>query len=190
VGLVIAAVVAAAMSTLSSSLNSSATALVADFYQPWFPDRGERHYLRASRGLTIFWGVAQTGVALAAFVVLRDQPGSIVNHVFAVAGIAIGMVLGLFLLGSLAEPIHPRAALAGLLTGFVVVLAVWLPVASSTVLQLWTNVTGLERPLAWPWYAPLGAGLTFVVAVVLQRLVYGHGSPRNGKPPSGVNAPG
>src|SRR5207248_10597956 len=66
VGLVIAAVLAAAMSTLSGSLNSSASATVTDFYRPLRPGHGEGHDLLVCRGLTVFWGLAQIGVALIA----------------------------------------------------------------------------------------------------------------------------
>ena len=112
VGLVIAAVLAAAMSTLSSSLNSSANAFVTDFYKPLRPDRPEKDYLRLSRGMTLFWGVAQMGVALGA--VLLNSQRSVVDQVLSVAGFTTGIILGLFLLGSLRRPVRPEAALYGL----------------------------------------------------------------------------
>jgi SSS family transporter len=152
VGLVIAAVLAAAMSTLASSLNSSATATVTDFYKPLWPGRDEAHYLRVSRGLTIFWGLAQIGVGLTAVHFLQER--SVVDNVLAVAGFSTGMILGLFVLGSLRRPVPSWAALTGLVTGFVAVFAVWLPVRFGYV------------TLAWPWYAPIGTTVTVVVALM------------------------
>ncbi len=156
IGLVIAAVLAASMSTLSSSLNSSASAFVTDFYRPLRPGREERAYLIVSRWMTLVWGVTRIAVALFALRWLRDR--SVIDQVFTVAGFTTGMILGLFLLGSLRRPVPSWAALAGLVAGFVVVFVVWLP-------PLWG-----ERRLAWPWYAPVGTATTVAVALALNLL--------------------
>lgn len=151
VGLIVAAVLAAAMSTLSSSLNSSASAVAADFYRPLRPGQSEEHYLSASRLLTLFWGVAQTSVALAAFWIGSER--SIIDQVLAVAGFSTGLILGLFLLGSLRRPVGSGAALAGLACGFLAVLGLWLP-------SVWGDTL-----LAWPWFAPVGSLVTVLVAL-------------------------
>jgi solute:Na+ symporter, SSS family len=156
VGLIVAAVLAAAMSTLSSSLNSSAGAFVADYYRPLRPDRDEAHYLGVSRLMTLFWGIAQSTVALAAYWIGSQR--SIIDQVLAVAGMTTGLVLGLFLLGSMRTPVRSQAALVGLGAGFLAVLSVWLP-------STWG-----QPVLAWPWYAPVGASVTIVAALVVDRL--------------------
>jgi Na+/proline symporter len=155
VGLVVAAVLAAAMSTLSSSLNSSASASIADFYRPLRPDREPGHYLLLSKVLTLVWGVAQIAVALGAL--WLGSIDNIITQVLTVAGFTTGMILGLFLLGSMKRPVGSRAALLGLLAGFLAVLATWLP-------SLWG-----QRLLAWPWYAPVGTIVTVVVAMAVER---------------------
>jgi SSS family transporter len=175
VGLVIAAVLAAAMSTLSSSLNSSANAFVTDFFRPLRPGREERSYLLVSKLMTSVWGVAQIGVALAAHWLQSQQ--SIVNQVLTVAGFTTGMVLGLFLLGSLRRPVRSGAALTGLVAGFLAVLAVWLP-------ELWG-----EKLLAWPWFAPIGTLVTIGVALAVQALGRRHGPSDHGGPQSGLDQP-
>src|SRR5262249_7148252 len=157
VGLVIASVLAAAMSTLSSSLNSSAGAFVTDFYRPLRPDRGEAHYLMVSRIMTLVWGASRMIVALVALDFL--QYSSVVEQVLKVAGFTTGMILGLFLLGSMRRPVSSRAALVGLVVGFVAVFLVWLP-------STWGNVL-----LAWPWYAPIGTLVTVAVARLANRMV-------------------
>jgi uncharacterized ion transporter superfamily protein YfcC len=67
-------------------------------------------------------------------------------------------LLGLFVLGSLRRPVRSSAALVGMVCGFAAVLAVWLP-----------SLFGLAV-LAWPWFAPLGAGTTVVVGLVVDKL--------------------
>ena len=165
IGLVIAAVLAASMSTLSSSLNSSAGAFVTDFYRPLRPGRDEKHYFNVSRAMTLFWGLTRIAVALVALRSLSDR--SVIGPVLTVAGFTTGMILGLFLLGSLRRPVSSESALAGLVIGFVVVFLVWLP-------PLWG-----ENRLAWPWYAPIGTLTTVAVALVLNRLRTEHGPSAN-----------
>lgn len=176
VGLVIAAVLAAAMSTLSSSLNSSASALVADFYRPLWPDRGEHHYLNVSRGMTLLWGGAQIAVALAA--VSFQEERSVVDSVLAIAGVTTGMVLGLFVLGSLRYRVSSWAALVGLGVGFAVVLTLWMLLLLKTPL------------LAYPWFAAVGTSVTVVVALAVHFLSTRHGSPANRESQSSVESPG
>ncbi len=160
IGLVIAAVLAAAMSTLSGSLNSSASATVTDFYRPLRPGRDERHYLMVSRGLTVFWGLAQVGVGLVA--VRFQQQRSVVEDVLGLASFTTGMVLGLFVLGRLRRPVESWAALTGLVVGFAALLAVWLPPRFGYV------------GLAWPWYAPIGTCVTVAVALAVQAVSNRH----------------
>ncbi|TMQ34056.1 MAG: sodium/solute symporter [Planctomycetota bacterium] len=159
VGVVIASVLAAAMSTLASSLSSAASASVADFYQPLRPGRSDRHYLFVSRVLTAFWGLTRIAVALAAQHWLSTQ--SIVNEVLRVAGFTTGMILGLFLLGRMARPVGSAAALTGVVAGFLVVGAVWLP-------SLWSKAA-----LAWPWYAPIGTLTTVLIAAIVDKISRG-----------------
>jgi SSS family transporter len=156
VGLLIAAVLAASMASLASSLNSGAGAFVADFYRPLRPGRTEHHYLRVAKGMTSFWGLTRIAVALAAVFFLGNR--SVINEVLRVAGVTTGMILGLFLLGSLRRPVGSRAALAGLVVGFAAVSAVWLGTA-----------------LAWPWYAPVGTLVTVGVALLLDWMGIGRG---------------
>jgi SSS family solute:Na+ symporter len=157
VGLVIASVLAAAMSTLSSSLNSSASAAVADFYKPLSRDKSELQYLQVSRLLTLIFGIAQIGVALAAWQI--DSPRSVIDQVLSVAGLTTGMVLGLFLLGILKQPISSTAALLGMLFGFCVVMAAYIPSA-------------MGKPIvAWPWYAPIGTLSTVVMTLIINLII-------------------
>jgi SSS family transporter len=153
VGALVAAVLAAAMSTLSSSLNSSANAVVTDFYRPLRPDHTEGWYVFLSRIMTAAWGVAQMAVAFAAYHIGGNE--SVVNQVLAVAGATFGLVLGLFVLGTLKVRAPSWAALVGMAAGFLAVLGVWLP--------------GQFGPpiLAWPWFAPVGTGTTVIVALLL-----------------------
>jgi solute:Na+ symporter, SSS family len=164
VGLVVAAVLAAAMSTLSSSLNSSAGAFMSDFLRPLRPKLDEEGALRVSRVMTLVFGLAQMGVALLALTLESER--SVVDRVLGVAGFTTGMILGVFVLGSLRRPVSSRAALIGMVAGFCAVGAVWLP-------STWD-----ETIVAWPWYAPIGTLTTVGVALVISAWDR-HGPPTN-----------
>lgn len=170
-GILVAAILAAAMSTLSSSLNSSANAFVTDFYKPLFPNRSEASYVQLSRIMTGIWGFAQMGVAVIAYRTAGTER-SVVNSVLAVAGLTTGLILGLFLLGRMKRPVPSSAAIAGLLTGALVVGLAYLP--SFEFAQDWLKErlptyfpAGQKTMLAFPWYAPLGAGTTVLVALAV-----------------------
>jgi SSS family transporter len=171
VGLLVAAVLAASMATLASSLNSGAGAFVADFYRPLWPGRSEHHYLNVSRGMTSFWGLTRIGVALLAIPLLEKR--AVIDEALRVAGFTTGMILGLFLLGSLPRPVGSRAALAGLVAGFLSVLLVW-----------------LRSPLAWPWYAAVGTLITVGVALLLDHLGLGRGPSTDRGAEPGLDEPG
>jgi solute:Na+ symporter, SSS family len=160
VGLLIAAVLASSMSTLSSSLNSASSAFIGDFYRPLRPGLCEAHYLNVARGMTMVWGLTRLGVALLAIPLLAN--GSVIRSALSVAGVTTGMILGLFLLGRMPRPVGSGPALAGLVAGFLTVFA----------LLLLTS-------LAFPWYPLVGTLITIAVALVLDRLGFAHGSPRN-----------
>jgi SSS family transporter len=146
VGIVLAAIFAAAMSTLSSSLNSSSAASLTDFYIPATGNRhSDAHYLRVSRVMTAVWGVLQMVVAIVA-ITLSSR---VVDEVLGIASFTNGIILGLFLLGTLTTRVGQSAAVAGIITGSAVMLS----------LKLFTGVS-------WQWYVLVGSLTTFVAGVV------------------------
>lgn len=150
-GLTLAAVFSAAMSTLSSSLNSSASSAVNDLYLPLRNiDPGSRHALLAGRGFTVLFGIVQIVVGIVASHISR----SVVGDALAIAGFTAGVLLGLFALGVLSRRVQQPGALAGLLGGLAVMTAV-----------------KFATPIAWPWYAVIGATCTFAFGYAFTRLV-------------------
>ena len=156
VGVLVAAVLAAAMSTLSSSLNSSANARRHRLLPPAAagPLR-ERGTCSLSRVMTAVWGVAQMGGGATPRTSSAANK-SVVEQVLAVAGFTTGLVLGLFILG---QPAAAGAVVGGARPGWCA--GSW---------RCWR--CGCRRSsgtpiLAWPWFAPVGAGTTVVVALLV-----------------------
>lgn len=144
-GLLIAGVFAAAMSSLSSSVNSLASATAYDYWAPLARATGdERRILRAGKLFTLGW--ATLLVAGAIIFIPLGRESSAVEVALAVAGVVYGALLGAFLLAVLTRRPGQTAVMAGMAAGLTAVL--------------WTWLTDL---VAWTWYVPLGATVTFAV---------------------------
>jgi len=145
-GFIVAAIVAAA---LSPSINALAATTVNDFYLKYLrPDADQATLMRVSKQATIFWGIAQIGVAIGA-----QWIRSVLDTGLAVLSLSAGPVLGAFLAGVLTNRIGSRAMIVGMLAGIVVMVVIW-----------WTAAT------AWTWYAFVGASVTFLVAAGYAKL--------------------
>jgi SSS family transporter len=142
IGFIVAAIVAAA---LSPSINAMAATTLTDFYLPYVnPLADESTQMRISRQSTVVWGVVQIGVALAGQWMTR----SVLDAGLSVLSLGSGAVLGAFLLGTLWPKVSSRAARWGMLAGLLIPGLLW-----------------LFTPIAWTWYACVGALSTVAVAL-------------------------
>jgi SSS family transporter len=144
IGFIIAAIVAAA---LSPSINAMAATTVNDFYLRYVKVRpDERRLLQISKRLTIFWGIVQLFVALAAQ--WLDQ--SVLDAGLSVLSLTTGPVLGAFLVGVLTRRVDAAAMIGGMAIGVVVLGYAW-----------GTGAVG------WTWYALIGAGVSGASALAM-----------------------
>jgi Na+/proline symporter len=138
-GFILAAVVAAA---LSPSLNSVASTTLKNFYLPFVDSKAsERKQIQLGRVFTVFWGVAQTVVAIFA-----RSASSALEAGLAALSYASGPTVGAFLLAVLDRRAAPWAVLLGMAAGFAAPFLV-------------DRVT----PVAWTWNVAIGTTATFVV---------------------------
>jgi SSS family solute:Na+ symporter len=140
-GLLIAAILAAAMSNLSAALNSLSSSSIVDFYLRYKPHASERERLRVSRLSTLIWGVVLFVLAIAS----RDIK-VVVEVGLALASVAYGALLGVFLLGVLTRRATERGTMVGLFCGFIFNLYLW-----------------QFTPVPWTWYVALGVAVTFSI---------------------------
>ncbi len=152
-GIVLGAVFSAAMSTLSSSLNSTATALVNDIWIPYRrPQATEPQKLRVTRIATILFGCLQMLVGIVGQA-LALIPG-VIEGVMAIAGFTTGIILGVFFLAIFTRRVGASAALWGFVLGL--------------GLMTWIN---FGTDLAWPWFALVGSGATFLFGLLAQAVL-------------------
>jgi SSS family transporter len=149
-GLIVAAIVSAA---LSPSLNAMAATTVTDLYVPYVnPSACEATLMRVSRLATVAWGLVQLAIAIAA----QWMSQSVLDAGLAVLSLSAGPVLGAFVAAALLDRLSGRAVFAGMVTGMVLLVAVW-----------------SSGAIAWTWYAFIGSVVTLFVASVLSRLGLG-----------------
>ena len=72
------------------------------------------------------------------------------------ASVTLGLILGLFVLGSLRRPVRSGSALVGLVVGFVVAGGLWAK-----------SGRRITASLAWPWLAPAGTVTTTIMALIV-----------------------
>jgi len=155
-GLVIAAILAAAMANLSAALNSLASTTVIDFFRSRVTAASERRMLWFARLATVGWGVLLVVIGLIA-----SHWGSVLESGLSIASVTLGVLLGVFLLGSLTTRPGERAAIAGVVVGLGAILYV----------RFYTHI-------AFTWWVLIGALTTFaggyLFSLVLPELKSNH----------------
>jgi len=164
-GLVIAAIFAVAMSNASGSLNSLAASTVLDFRRLRGKEPDPVDFLRLSRRMTLVWGVV-----LLLFGMVRWGP--VLEAGLTVASLPFGSLLGLFLLGTIDRRATARGAMAGMVAGLAVILAVY----------RFTEV-------AYTWYVLIGAVTTYAAGAVVSRIAgFGQDDADRARPREARNA--
>jgi len=157
-GLLVAGVFAAAMSSLSSSINALASATAYDF---WAPAVGavddDARTLRAGRVFTLIWAVALIGGAIV--FIPFGLGTTAVEVALAVASLVYGGLLGAFLLALFSTRADGRSATLGMAAGIGVIAVIWVAGRADV----------LPFALAWTWFVPVGALITWTVGVAMGR---------------------
>jgi len=149
-GLIVAGIFAAAQSTVSTSMNSTATAVVTDFFRPLNLLKTERGYLNWARGLTFSLGIVGT---LLGLLFVQPDIRSLFEQFVMVIGLFMGVLGGLFALGVLTRRASGWPALVGAVGGATVM----------GLLPLYTRINGYL-------YAAIGIAICFSLGYLLSLL--------------------
>jgi SSS family solute:Na+ symporter len=118
VGLIVSAILSAGMSTISSGMNASATVFTEDIYKRYI-----QRDITGKRELRLLhWGTVAFGLLGMIAGVLMIGVKSVLDIWWQLSGIFAGGMLGLFLLGIISRKTGNRAALAGTITGLLVII--------------------------------------------------------------------
>ncbi|HOK26064.1 MAG TPA: sodium:solute symporter [Bacteroidales bacterium] len=116
-GLLISSIFAAGMSTISTSINSSATVIVTDYFR-LSPDVKE-HEKKSMKILYISSALFSLSGILVGIAMINVQ--SALDAWWKLASVFSGGMLGLFLLGFFTKKVNNAAAVAGVITGIIVI---------------------------------------------------------------------
>jgi SSS family solute:Na+ symporter len=155
VGLLLAVIFSAAMSSTASELNALATTTVVDFYRRSMHQQGtDKHYLNASKGFTILWGL----IALC-FAMFASLFENLIEAVNIIGSLFYGTILGIFMVAFFLKWIRGHAVfIAALITEALVI-----------VLFLLDRHEHIQ--LAYLWLNLIGCVLVMGIAMLIQSLL-------------------
>jgi SSS family solute:Na+ symporter len=116
-GLVVGGLLAALMSSLSSLFNSSASLFTVDIYEKIRPGQSERHLVTVGRFATAV--VVVLGMAWIPVMHYVGKDGGLYQYLQSVQGYLAPPITAVFLLGLFWKRINSKGAVAGLAIGFV-----------------------------------------------------------------------
>jgi Na+/proline symporter len=156
VGLLLAVIFSAAMSSTSAELNALATTSLVDFYKRLDNNRkSDFHYLRASKMLTLFWGII--AIIFASVASLFDN---LVEFVNILGSLFYGTILGIFLVAFYFKKIQGKAVLLAGVVAQLFILAMHF-LQEEVAIFLGTKISFL-------WYNLVGCVIVIAVAYVAQ----------------------
>lgn len=151
VGLVIGVIFSASMGSTSGEINSLATVSVIDIYRRYLVRKAsDRHYLIASRCLTVFWGI----YAISFAAIGARGFGALIERVNIVGSLFYGGLLGVFVLAFFFKRVRGTGAFCGVLAGETAIFAA----------ALFTQISFL-------WYNVIGCLVVVAVGIVLSVLL-------------------
>ena len=142
IGLLLAVVFFAAMSSTASELNALASTTTVDIYKRlWKTDGDDKHYLRASKLLTAFWGLV--AVLFATFGTLFDN---LIQFVNIIGSIFYGSILGIFLVAFYMKQIKSNEVfISAIITQLGIICMFYFMIYSpeeEMLSYLWLNIIG------------------------------------------------
>ncbi|TLF44863.1 sodium:solute symporter [Maribacter aurantiacus] len=156
IGLLLAVILSAAMSSTASELNALGTITALDLYKR--NKKGsftEKHYLLASKGFTLAWGVI--AILIACIANLFDNLIQLVN---IIGSIFYGNVLGIFLLAFFFKFVKGNAVFfAAIITQIIICIIYY------NLIHIYPSG---EEKLGYLWLNFIGAALVIITAIIFE----------------------
>lgn len=157
IGLLLAVILSAAMSSTASELNALGSTTTIDLYKRNNAGKSDKHYVNASKGFTMLWGLIAIGVACVA-----NLFENLIELVNIIGSIFYGNVLGIFLLAFFFKYVKSQAVfMAAIITQAIIVYIWWIDLMP----YLWLNLAG--------------SALVIGIAFILQKIVGGKDDKNN-----------
>jgi SSS family transporter len=166
--LMLAGLFAAGVGSLTSAINAMAATLIKDFYTKLAPNRGERHYLAASKLAVVGWGLALGVFAVLCLYWQKASPQTtLIGLALGVMTFAYAGLLAVFLTALFTKRGNTTSVIAALLTGFIVIALM-----QDWCWPHWTRYISADLAnikLAFPWHMTIGTAIAFGVCLLGKR---------------------
>ncbi len=154
-GLLVAVIFAAAMSSTAGELNALASTATVDFYQRLYKkEASEKHYLQASKLLTLIWGTF--AIAFAFFI---QSAENLIEGINILGSLFYGTILGTFLVGFFMKRINGTSVFIAAIVSQMVVISCH-----------FANLSG-SLQFGYLWYNPVGVIMVVAVSWLVQLLL-------------------
>jgi SSS family solute:Na+ symporter len=148
IGLLLAVIFSAAMSSTASELNALAATTTVDLYQRNKSSLSSSHYVKASKGFTLLWGIV--AVLFASIGNLFENLIQLVN---IIGSIFYGTILGVFLIAIFIDYVKGKAVF-------------WAAILSETLIL----ILFFMDAVSYLWLNVIGALLTVIFGILIQKL--------------------
>ena len=148
IGLLLAVIFSAAMSSTASELNALAATTTVDLYQRNKRGLSSSHYVKASKGFTLIWGIV--AVLFASIGNLFENLIQLVN---IIGSVFYGTILGVFLIAIFIDYVKGKAVF-------------WAAILSETLIL----ILFFMDAVSYLWLNVIGALLTVIFGILIQKL--------------------
>lgn len=165
-GLMVVGLLAAALSSFNSAINAMASSFVSDLYLPMMKERGhavssDAGQIESSKKMAALMGAVLTGFAIVTAVMQQSSGLNLVDFATGVMCFSYAGMLGVFMVALYTRRGNTKSVIAALVVGLLVVLFMQPYVLG----PLSKALLGRELFIAWPWWCPVGALISFFICL-------------------------
>lgn len=155
IGLLVSVMLSAAMSSASSELNALGSTTVIDIYKrSLVKDKDDEHYVKASKGFTMFWGVYAIFFAM-----LATQLDNLIQAVNILGSLFYGTILGIFLVAFYIKKVKSNAVF-------------YAAVVSESLILFHYIFLKETFQIGFLWYNLIGCIMVILIGLILEFVVF------------------
>ena len=166
-GLMIIGLLAAALSSFNSAINAMASSFVSDIYLPIKKQRGKEiksdaDQMSSSKKMSALMGAVLTGFAIVTAVMQQASGLNLVDFATGVMCFSYAGMLGVFVVALYTKRGNTKSVIAALVVGLLIVLLM----QPYILTPLSTALLGEPIFISWPWWCPIGAGVSILICLL------------------------
>lgn len=177
-GIMVIGLLAAALSSFNSAINSMASSFVSDIYLPLRHKYGksinsDSGQISSSKKMVVFTGLVLTGFAIFT-AVLQEQSGlNLVDFATGVMCFSYAGMLGVFMCALFTKRGSTLSVNTALVVGILIVLLLQPYIFG----PLTESMLGTRMSIAWTWWCPIGAVISFLICILGKKKETGAAKP-------------